>query len=207
MTMIALKEQKPETINLALQNETYLLEDNSLSLKEKELLLKLFINFLPASTVISHIHKNSPSSPVFVSSLCNLSIPELIDNYINVENGLLDMREYSIFKSIALLFNSILDRCEVYQRKQLISFFFDALIRDDANCQILLECIYNYMDSIVYLLVEKELQLLSRLYQNTQHKELILSILYRSVFRSVFDVQFVRNAFPDVDDTKYYFFW
>ena len=206
MTMIALKEQKPETINLALQNETYLLEDNSLSLKEKELLLKLFINFLPASTVISHIHKNSPSSPVFVSSLCNLSIPELIDNYINVENGLLDMREYSIFKSIALLFNSILDRCEVYQRKQLISFFFDALILDDANCQILLECIYNYMDSIVYLLVEKELQLLSRLYQNTQHKELVLSILYRSVFRSVFDVQFVRNAFPDVDDTKYYFF-
>ena len=206
MTMIALKEQKPETINLALQNETYLLEDNSLSLKEKELLLKLFINFLPASTVISHIHKNSPSSSVFVSSLCNLSIPELIDNYINVENGLLDMREYSIFKSIALLFNSILDRCEVYQRKQLISFFFDALIRDDANCQNLLECIYNYMDSIVYLLVEKELQLLSRLYQNTQHKELVLSILYRSVFRSVFDVQFVRNAFPDVDDTKYYFF-
>ena len=205
--MIALKEQKPETINLALQNETYLLEDNSLSLKEKELLLKLFINFLPSSTVISHIHKNSPSSPVFVSSLCNLSIPELIDNYINVENGLLDMREYSIFKSIALLFNSILDRCEVYQRKQLISFFFDALIRDAANCQILLECIYNYMDNIVYLLVEKELQLLRRLYQNTQHKELILSILYRSVFRSVFDVQFVRNAFPEVDDTKYSLFW
>lgn len=202
LIMIKLKSCIPSVVNSALKSQLFRLYESSNTLKEYELLLRLFISSLPPSTVLQEINKNSSSSLAVIRSLCYIPINDLLELYICCEESLLKNRTSSVLKGVLDLISSISEKCEPYQRRRLISALFSEIDQCEEGSDDILKTVYGILINTFYIIGSKEIDLLLSLYANDSFRDLVVSVFYKCVLEHMEDVKYVAKMCMKVDASK-----
>lgn len=200
--MITLKTRIPDQINQALQDEIDHLNEPSNTPKEKELLLQLFISFLPPSLVLERAFSSSPTNVSYIQSLRYLPLSDLLEKYIFVPNGLLSNRDPKALQATLHLIQSIATQCDAFQRRRLISVLFCSMQTSLKGCESLLPVLSSLLSLTDYLLSLTELQFLFSICHQSHLKESVFAVLYQGVLRTIQDVQWVRESFIGIDSSR-----
>lgn len=202
LIMIKLKSCIPNVVNSALKSQLFRLYQSSNTVKEYELLLRLFISSLPPSTIIQEINKNSSSNLAVIRSLCYIPLNDLLDLFICSEESLLKNRSSSVLKAVLDLISTISKKCEPYQRRRLISTLFSEIEHCEEGSDDILRTVYEILANTFYIIGPKEIDLLLNLYANDSLRDLVVSIFYECVLEHMEDVKYVAKMCLKVDAAK-----
>ena len=140
LILIKLKEAYPDVIESFMKDEVSILQSPVLLPKERELLLRLLISYLPPSAVLSVIQNSSPSSSAsIIYSLCHLPVDVLLEEYLSVESGLLNTDDSLVVDSIVDLLIAIARHASHFQRIQLIQILFKRMRKSKKNTAAFLQ--------------------------------------------------------------------
>ena len=145
LILIKLKEAYPDVIESFMKDEVSILQSPVLLPKERELLLRLLISYLPPSAVLSVIQNSSPSSSAsIIYSLCHLPVDVLLEEYLSVESGLLNTDDSLVVDSIVDLLIAIARHASHFQRIQLIQILFKRMRKSKKNTAAFLQASVGY---------------------------------------------------------------
>ena len=167
LIMISLKELIPSITTDILQPYSSYIYRSDKSPKEKELLLRLYLSSLPTSTVLSELSSSHSSyGDVIIHNLHHLPIDILIDNYIMVPNGLLDIEDTDYLNSIIHLLVRISNQSSARQNTLIVEQMLGKLSRkENQHTVILLQGITSILQNTYYILDTEDISLLMQLYK------------------------------------------
>lgn len=202
LIMISLKQKNPQLITSALHEELHYLNPSSGMPKEKELLIRLFISFLPPTSVLEEVRQESLSSLSYIHGLNFLDSNDLIEKYICVDHGLLETRSPSLLKAIVDLIKNLSVKLEPFQNRWLIDTLFMEIEKNEEGVLMTLDLIGFLLSTTFYIIGPKQINHLQQLYSKENFKEKVATIMYNSVLRGISDVKYVNNAFLGLDVSR-----
>ncbi|KAK8828338.1 hypothetical protein WA556_004752, partial [Blastocystis sp. ATCC 50177/Nand II] len=172
LILIKLKEAYPDVIESFMKDEVSILQSPVLLPKERELLLRLLISYLPPSAVLSVIQNSSPSSSAsIIHSLCHLPVDVLLEEYLSVESGLLNTDDSLVVDSIVDLLIAIARHSSHFQRIQLIQILFKRMHKSKKNTAAFLQCVSSLLENTYYITSSSEQELLVQFAQEEALRE------------------------------------
>lgn len=195
LILIKLKEAYPDVIESFMKDEVSILQSPVLLPKERELLLRLLISYLPPSAVLSVIQNSSPSSSAsIIHSLCHLPVDVLLEEYLSVESGLLNTDDSLVVDSIVDLLIAIARHSSHFQRIQLIQILFKRMHKSKKNTAAFLQCVSSLLENTYYITSSSEQELLVQFAQEEALREPSLRVLSLCVLPTMSDVKSVGEA-------------
>ena len=195
LILIKLKEAYPDVIESFMKDEVSILQSPVLLPKERELLLRLLISYLPPSAVLSVIQNSSPSSSAsIIHSLCHLPVDVLLEEYLSVESGLLNTDDSLVVDSIVDLLIAIARHASHFQRIQLIQILFKRMHKSKKNTAAFLQCVSSLLENTYYITSSSEQELLVQFAQEEALREPSLRVLSLCVLPTMSDVKSVGEA-------------
>ena len=195
LIMIKLKEVYPDVIESFMKDEVSILQSPVLLPKERELLLRLLISYLPPPAVLSFIQNSHlPSNISIIHSLCHLPVDVLLEEYLTAENGLLNTDDSLVIDSIVDLLTTISRHSSHFQRIQLIQLLFKRMHKSKKNTIAFLKCIASLLENTYYITSSSEQELLVQFAQEEALREASLGVLSRCVLPTMKDVKSIGEA-------------
>ena len=195
LILIKLKEAYPDVIESFMKDEVSILQSPVLLPKERELLLRLLISYLPPSAVLSVIQNSSSSSSAsIIHSLCHLPVDVLLEEYLSVESGLLNTDDSLVVDSIVDLLIAIARHASHFQRIQLIQILFKRMHKSKKNTAAFLQCVSSLLENTYYITSSSEQELLVQFAQEEALREPSLRVLSLCVLPTMSDVKSVGEA-------------
>ena len=205
LIMIKLKEVYPDMIASIMKSEIPLLQNPSLMPRERELLLRLLISYLPPLTVLAEIRNSSPmASASIIRNLCHLPLHVLLDEYVRIENGLLDFDNPLVVESIVDLILEVSQQSTHFERIQIIQALFKRLVQNKGNNESILRCICTLLQNTYYIVSEGEMDALLLLAREESTCALAVDSFHRCVLPSMNEVKKVKEECVSIDAKKCY---
>ena len=200
--MIRLKDVISDVVGKALCNQTNYLYDPSLSPKEQEILLQLFLSFIPPAQVIKDISTMKTTfSMQVIRNLRHLPFSSLLQNYLAIENGLLDLQD-PLQHDVIELVTRMACQASHYQRIMLLELLFKRIKSWKSENVFIFEVILQILDQTLYIVSKDEEMLLIQLYKTSNSNEIIQKLIYAVVFPNIDEIKYVFETCLDLDPTK-----
>ena len=155
LIMIRIKEVVPEIVQETLKSQASILNDPTVSPKEVELLLRLFLSSLSSDEVLKEIHNASGASgALIINNFQHLSVDTLIHDYIQIENGILDVQDISVLKRVVKLMNKVIAESSPFNQSVIIEQMLNRSFKKNTEqSRILLTGVSTILKWVLILLV------------------------------------------------------
>lgn len=155
LIMIRIKDVVPGIVTETLKSQVSVLSKPSNSPKEKELLLRLFLSSLSSASVLKEIHNTTGTSGTpIIQNLRHVSVECLLNDYIRIENGILDVQNLEMLQSVVnLIIRIALESPAFFQTEIVEQMLNRAFQKDTDQSCILLSGVYSILQYSVILLM------------------------------------------------------
>lgn len=132
LIMIRIKDCVPNFVTETLSSQVSYVTNALITPNEKELLLRLFLGSLPAASVITDIRQAPISSGIsIIRNLRHISVEKLLNDYIRVDHGLLDLESPDILRSVVELIVRIARESASSYQSEIIEQLLSKVPQDD----------------------------------------------------------------------------
>ena len=140
LIMIRIKDVIPGIVQESLKSQVSVLNEPITSPKEKELLLRLCLSSLSSESVLKEIHNTSGTSGTpILQNLRHVSVECLLNDYIRIQNGLLDVQNLEMLQSVVNLIVRIALESSPFFQTEIIEQMLDRSFHKstDQSCILL----------------------------------------------------------------------
>ena len=149
LIMIRIKDCVPNLVTETLSSQVSYVTNSLITPNERELLLRLFLGSLPAASVITDVQQAPISSGIsIIRNLRHISVEKLLNDYICVDHGLLDLEGSDILRSVVELIVRIAQESTPSYQSEIIEQLLSKVPQDDPiRNRVLLSGIHSILQS------------------------------------------------------------